>query len=346
MPGEIFIKKKSYSVNRDAAVNKLQNRKAVFLDTNVWIDIAEERSALSKRLKSTLLGLVNRGEVFCPLSDSLLWELYKQNFPSRLRVGELMEALSLNVTFASKEEIFFWEIEAFVRKTLQEGTACVSPNKLYVPVVAYLSSRYELAYPKGWTEDEIATFERLFAEKMASLSLVELLNMRGDEFMDELKGIDTAKYLAASQERWKFTGGNKKKICRLEEETIARQYILPLLRKLPLRFRLPFLVSLGDFAKDEYGGCLKTMLSALPALKNQAEIMAIAGQDPRRRTRASDFYDLDMMAVPLAYTAVFVSQDKWIRDLLNNRGAILRRNTCQYLSSLLDFERWLKAVKR
>ena len=122
MPDEIFIKKKSYSVNRDAAVNKLQNRKAVFLDTNVWIDIAEERSALSKRLKSTLLGLVNSGEVFCPLSDSLLWELYKQNFPSRLRVGELMEALSLNVTFASKEEIFFWEIETFVRKTLQERT--------------------------------------------------------------------------------------------------------------------------------------------------------------------------------------------------------------------------------
>lgn len=344
MKNEVFTKRKSYKIYSDFLLNKIKNRKALYLDMNVWIDIVEEKLPIFKQLKATLLNLANDGVVFCPLSAPLIWELYKQDFPSQLRVAKLMETLSLNVSFAITEEVFFWEMVVFMHKMLGEESTGIMANKIYVPVTAYLSSHYQLLFPAEWPESHISTFERVFSGKLSSLSLIELIKMRGNSLGNHLKRINTSRYSNAVKKLWETTRGNKKKISRVKEEAIARQYILPFLKKLPLELKIPFTAYLKSLPKDQYGGCMKTILESLPAIKNHTEIMAIASLDPKRKDKPSDFFDLDMMAIPLAYADVFVSQDKWIRDLLINRGTILKRNTCQYFSNLPDFERSLKTM--
>jgi hypothetical protein len=78
---------------------------AVFLDTNIWIDMADGKKAEAQPLKHRLTEMVSAGEIFCPLSPPLIWELYLQEY-SRVRTGELMEALSLNVCYSPTKEIF------------------------------------------------------------------------------------------------------------------------------------------------------------------------------------------------------------------------------------------------
>jgi hypothetical protein len=49
------------------------------------------------------------------------------------------------------------------------------------------------------------------------------------------------------------------------------------------------------------------------------------------------------MPVPLAYAAVFVAQDRGIRDVLENRTEILTRNACRYCFDLVELTKWLRA---
>ena len=85
--------------DKEAAWNKVKARLSVFLDMNCWINMGDDKSPLSTRVKGTLRKLVSDGAIFCPLSFGLICELYKQAEDSRLRVGTLMEELSLNVSY-------------------------------------------------------------------------------------------------------------------------------------------------------------------------------------------------------------------------------------------------------
>src|SRR5260370_517904 len=106
----------SCTFDKDAVWRKVRDRKPVVLDMNCWINMGDDKSAQSTRIKGTLRKLVSEGAIFCPLSFGLICELYKQAEDSRLRVGMLMEELSLNVSYASRDEIFAWEVERAVRK--------------------------------------------------------------------------------------------------------------------------------------------------------------------------------------------------------------------------------------
>src|SRR3954454_13523865 len=85
----------SCTFDRDAVWRKVRDRKPVVLDMNCWINRGDDKSPLATRVKGTLRRLVSDGMIFCPLSFGLICELYKQAEESRLRVGTLMEKLSL-----------------------------------------------------------------------------------------------------------------------------------------------------------------------------------------------------------------------------------------------------------
>jgi len=93
----------------------IENRSAVVLDTNVWIDIADERNSIAKDIENRLIELCNKEVIFCPISAPIIWELRKQNFDSAMRVGQLMELLSLSVSFRSLDEIFDAELTIVIQ---------------------------------------------------------------------------------------------------------------------------------------------------------------------------------------------------------------------------------------
>jgi hypothetical protein len=146
------------------------------------------------------------------------------------------------------------------------------------------------------------------------------------------------------KERWEVTRGDWDKLLRIEEESIARNYMLPFLSKLPLELKFAVLSIINSLPKDKYGGHMQAILESLPALKNHIEIMALSGINPLRKAKPSDFFDLEMLSAPLAYADAFVSQDKWMKDMVCNRGRFLERTKCKYISSLTDFKEYLEAL--
>src|SRR5215510_8746396 len=82
--------------DKEAVWNKVAGRLSVFMDTNCWIDMADEANDIACRVRDKLRDLVASGRVFCPLSWGILEELFKQSGVSLQRTASLMEELSLN----------------------------------------------------------------------------------------------------------------------------------------------------------------------------------------------------------------------------------------------------------
>jgi hypothetical protein len=102
-----------------------------------------------------------------------------------------------------------------------------------------------------------------------------------------------------------------------------------------------FLTYLQTVPKDKYGGCLGGLLTHMPAIRNHMELMAALTQQPSRKDKMNDFFDYEILPVPLAYASVFVAQDKGIRDVLLNRTEVQQRSSCHYCYDLGEFEAWL-----
>src|SRR5205823_2789121 len=73
---------------------------------------------------------------------------------------------------------------------------------------------------------------------------------------------------------------------------------------------------------DKVGNKVCALLPHLPALHNHVEVMTCASEDPNRKDKVSDFFDLEMLPVPLAYADVFASLDKRIRNILSDRSEL------------------------
>ncbi len=335
-------------VIRDHTIfEKIRGRQSVFLDINVWIDLAEEKSEIAKSVKKLLVALTNSGAIFCPLSEVILWELYKQNFDSMLRVGELMEQLSLNISFAIKEEVFENEIKVFISSYVVKRNEDLGKDNLFVPVAAYLSSDGKLTFPGSWAEDDIEEFAILFSKTLSTLKLTDFLKLRKGE-LEFIKKKRDPGYSSAWKKRWQTTLGNKTKMHRLEAETIALKIILPRMNqirsRLPLELQLCFIAYLESLPRDKYGGCLEFILSQMPALKNEIDIITVSGFDFNKKSTMNDFFDIEMLAVPLAYADVFVSQDKWIRHLFTNMKQMVDSNGCkrgEVICGLADLKKYL-----
>jgi hypothetical protein len=256
-----------------------------------------------------------------------------------------MEELSLNVSYASREEIFAWEVERAVRRLADAGPIDLSMYELYVPVPAYLTSRFHLEFPEGFPSEHVEEFTKKFKQRVESLTFTEFLTMRAarkaDKIFEFIKQLPAPKYSEESRRTWDMVKGDKQKIQRIESETIFKQYIQLAIRKLPLPVKAKFLDYLKTVPKDKYGGCLGELINHFPAIHNHMELMAAIAQQPSRKDKINDFFDNEIMPVPLAYASVFVAQDKGIRDVLRNRTKTLERSSCLYCYDLRELEAWL-----
>ena len=88
-----------------------------------------------------------------------------------------MEALSLNVAYANKIEVFAWEVERFVSRELGVGPIDLSLSGLYVPIVLYMSSRLNIGYPEERASEGMDEKVRGLRQAPESLTLTDLLKM-------------------------------------------------------------------------------------------------------------------------------------------------------------------------
>jgi hypothetical protein len=329
----------AFEFDRDSVWERVRGRKAVYLDMNVWIDMADGRKADAQPIKDQLREQVKGGKVFCPLFTPLIWELYKQEH-SLQRTGELMGELSLDVCFTPSEEVFAWEVSRFAARLADQVEGTDWRKFLFVPVSAYLSSRYTITFAAGTPLKLVGEYGQVLSARQNTRTLVELLSLRDGAMRDCLKTMTYEPRVshAATVERF---GRDRRRIERVEAETVFLHYILPALHGLPADLKLLVLSFAGNAQRDAFGGCLPTLLAELPALCNHVEAMTRASEDPNRKDRVNDFFDLDMLSVPPAYADVFVTQDKWVRERFLKPGGFLKRSGCVFCSTYPELETWL-----
>lgn len=106
----------------------LKNKIPIYLDIKFWIGLRKATSGLpcdplAGELLHSLRQLVASGKIFCPISDSTFAELLKQNDTrTREATAQLIDELSLGVTFVSFEERIRAEIDLFLRSVLNDGS--------------------------------------------------------------------------------------------------------------------------------------------------------------------------------------------------------------------------------
>jgi hypothetical protein len=230
-------KKINCTFDRDAVWLKVRYQKPVVLDMNCWINMADDKSPLATRVKGVLQKQVADGIIFCPLSFGLIAELYKQAEDSRLRVGTLMEELSLNISYAIKDEIFAWEAERAIRRLADAGPLDISMHGLYVPILAYLTSRFHLEFPTSYPDEYIEEATKVLKQGMEAVSFTELLKMRAkrkDRIFDFVKTIPPPKFSEHAKRIRERTKGNKEWVRCIESNSVFNQYIAPVINNLPL----------------------------------------------------------------------------------------------------------------
>ena len=128
---------------------------------------------------------------------------------------------------------------------------------------------------------------------------------------------------------------------RIEEQEALDLYIKPIIMTMELGLLLPFNNFVKRAPRDKYGGCLPTLLAELPAIHNHIEVMYRNSEDPNRKDKVNDTFDLELMPVPLAYADAFLSLDRWIRDRFVKPGGFKTRNNCEPFSTYAELEGWL-----
>jgi len=115
---------------------------------NFWIDIVEAKTVQLVRLRDGLRELVGGSRLFCPLTFTTIHELLFQAHASAVKIGALMEALSLNVAFAPSEELFLKEVDAAFQVIGTNNRPRLGSLDLFVPIMSYIRTEGTLRFPE------------------------------------------------------------------------------------------------------------------------------------------------------------------------------------------------------
>jgi hypothetical protein len=341
-----------FEFDMESVWNRIRDRRCVFLDTNAWIEMADEVDNTARRVRDDLRMRVAVGTVFCPVSWGTLEELFLQAGNSLPRTAALMEELSLNACFIVRSELFQWEFARSLGRCLG-ASVDDSLKGLFTNPAAFTGSRpcitFDLPADQILDAAAIANAQAEFQKEMASIGIAELTRRMADG--TRIDGTPPA-YSDAAKKAKELYKGNRNKLFAAEAENCIIMHIRPLLGPristtntdvFPSAASQKWLAQFAGLGGDE--GLYRRLLVELPALHNFVDLMVEADMQPNRKDSNNHFMDNEIMVAPLAYADVFVSNDKGIRNLLRNTNRhLLARTKCQYCDSLAALENWLAAA--
>jgi len=325
----------------------LSNRILLFLDTNIWINLAERKSEAAEQCAALLAKAVSSGKLLCPLAAPLLWELYKQNYPSALRVAALMDQLSLSTSFASSDEIHTAEIRQYLRNILNDGDGELPVLELLVPVVSYLSSDSVIEFSDWWSEENRRKVTDQLRSAKRAVTVTQLIEMRKDS-LPQLERPEPPPYAEALRRRADYARGDRKKAWFVEAYSIFCSTVLPKLNNLrspsPIADQIKIVAAGAQLPLDDFKSRLVPLFERLPSLLVRAEVMTLSGFDTCRKDSMRDFYDMEMLTVPFTYSHAFASEDRWIRHIVKSPPVIMADWPTRLLSNMAEVAAFAKSL--
>lgn len=300
-----------------STVQTIRRRKALLLDTSVWITLADGKSDESRVLRDSLRRLAAQEKIFCPLTAPAVWELRKQARPSLTRTAALMEELSLNVSFRSVDEIMDREIDHLLDYLRTDTFSPLGTSDIFGPVLSYLVPGFSLT--PGPDHSNPRTLHDHLAGVTQGLSLTWLIDSLGDR--SSPGPTHPPRYQQANVARRELAARAGVAPSRIEQESLAQSILIPRLNEkrsvLPIREQLHVVAKVKSLPRSKrHDSALEHLLHFLPVLAAYAQVMTVAGLDPNRKDRSNDFYDRETLIYALSYSSAFAAFDSWIRSLI------------------------------
>lgn len=346
---------RSFSLLDANQISRLTDRQSIFLDSSIWIPLGEGRDEDAIQARDLLIELVSSGVAFCPVSLTSILELLLQEYDSAIRQAQLMEELSLNITFKRKEEICTEEIRVllgfFLESTTEISQIRLPKPKIFAPVIAFLESNMNLEYPDEAPTDFIEVMTPKFENAIKSMgivSLVELLKsvLPANGWKDDF---DPTVFSEVWKERRIATKGSRKRATAIERQAVLDREVIPKLleeaRRLPPMQQLTTLQNLDLYISSLGMRAGEALLNALPSMNRFVEISTVAGLNDSRISSSNDFVDIENMVVPLVYADVFVARDKWVKATLSD-SAIRNSNVAKCIFSIEDLVVYCESFKK
>jgi hypothetical protein len=300
-----------------STLETIKQRQVILLDTSVWIRLADGRTSKANELRERLTTLVSKEIVFCPLCAPTIWELRKQKSPSLLRTAEVMEQLSLNVSFRGLDQLFDREVAHLINYLLTREFSPLHPSDKFGPMLSYMDKGVALNIDFSSSNKE-AVQQQLDCV-IQNMSITQLVIRLGDQ---SSPNVDTRGcYQAGSKARAQFVGKSKSKALRVEQEDAARRILIPKFnvqrRRHPMSDQLIMVerMELMPLSK-KYGDATGHILNFMPALHAYVQMLTASGFDLNRKDKANDFYDREILVYGLSYSTIFAACDGWIESLV------------------------------
>lgn len=338
-------------VPREIYWSRVAHRLVIYLDSNVWIDLAEGRTALAKETLDLARLAQTSGTAIFPLSYPSVTEFIRQqvNSTSR-RQGHIMDGLSEFVSFRGEALIRDLEILG-VYDFMMDGHVRSRVDEVFTATACYIGDG-SLQYPPGWSEKDAAEMSRLLKAELLTLGVgwyqehlpLEDFRKRYDEGDKEWVDEVVSRREQALSVLTNSDGSPSAKKLRYEEHVyVLRNYILE---------RLPTLVGLAammlatrKFEQRSPKGSpavLARVVETMPSVWLGCE-MHVQRRLARDQVKRQDNFDHDHATLGVPYSDAFVTADSALLDLLR-RCAVAKRYSCQLLRGLQGLRDYLMTV--
>lgn len=183
---ESYLKERRLELGRS-----IEHRKKIYLDTNYWLILRDNKIGRSNRSEVTiLLDLLQEGikleKLICPISADIFIEILKQSDPVTLKCSvELIDMLSCGVSILGPEERVRMELLYFVHKYKSGEESCHSQMIFAWNKIAYALGFTSFCNTQFSPEDELAA-QKAFLDQMWEVSLFDMINTIG---IDKLRNI-------------------------------------------------------------------------------------------------------------------------------------------------------------
>lgn len=333
----------------------VDGRRVIYLDNNIWIDLRDAKTDEAYVCRGACLRAVDEGRAIFPLSYGAVSEvLHNPSKEARERQADVMDALSLGVTFRAPHVVYALEGEAaygyFYRN---DTTAAVSRSQVFTLIPDHIGDG-RLEFPAGWRPDDVAKFLGFMQREASWRTLrwhVDHLDHEEIAKHHQLGRYESAMAEVVAKQRELARGESKTKVRArlLTQERVAlfNQHVLPALRRALIRdVGIERIAEESDRVLREHGDggperLAQVFRAATPSLELLAQLFAARALDTNGKPKATDFWDTEHASVSPVYSDAFVTADGGLRTLLRTQRERSVDMRAEILGSVHDLARWL-----
>jgi len=334
---------------------RVGDRQVIYLDNNAWIDLRDEKTAEARKCLRLCQQGVGGGRAIFPVSYASVSELLEMTEDaSRISQADLMDALSLGVTFRTAEIVHHLEGEDVYRFFLDGSIQSGRRREVFTELPDYFGDGH-VSIPEGWHADDVAAYLAHYRSTAGSLRwMIEHIDC-DQVAKNHARANDYGKLLDERRVAHRGHLGvavvDREVLAHEERVAMVNSFVLPAIRRIglpdgdPMKVALK-LVELQEklHGEDNRRTFRRAFRAAGPGLEMLVQIFARQSREVNRKTTRRDFWDIEHASLGTVYADVFVSADGYLNEVLRlgNRRPTAAR--AQMLSSIRELTTWLERL--